>query len=84
MQRASASYKQKRDNPSLQVLSDHLRVGMPRTQVLEWLGPPDYSPTAGQDNYSASDSKRNLVIDYREGDRPTERVTKVESINVGD
>jgi len=84
LQRASVSYKQSRDEPSLRLINEHLRVGMPRSDVLTLLGPPDYSPTAGQDNSAAASSKDVLVIDYREDDRPTDRVTKIDLIKIAE
>jgi hypothetical protein len=84
LQRASAHYQERRDDPSLEVISHHLQVGMPRGQVTSLLGPPDYSPTDGQDYYSAADSKRVLVVDYRQDDRPTDRLAKFELILMGE
>jgi hypothetical protein len=38
---------------------------MPRAEVEQLLGEPDYSPTDGQYYYSSNRNKLGLVVDYR-------------------
>ncbi len=69
VEKASQHYRQHRDYASLNVLSNHLHKGIPRKEVEDLLGEPDYSPTEGQYHY-VSDPKdeygmtHTLVVQY--------------------
>jgi outer membrane protein assembly factor BamE (lipoprotein component of BamABCDE complex) len=84
LDRASASYRQNRDFGSLQLIHKHLHKGMPRRQVERVLGEPDYSPTDGQYYYSSSERTRVLVVDYREGEKVTDRLQRFDLDSIGE
>lgn len=96
-EQASRSYKAHRDYPSLEIISGHLRKGMARTEVIDLLGEPEYSPLAGQEYYS-SDRRETvrhgkqemqipvgLVVDYRdEQGRVTKRLQSLQLGRIGE
>ncbi len=70
---AAASYRQRKDAASLEVIHRHLRRGMPQAEVEGLLGGPDYSPIEGQEYYASrrdeveqSGPPPTLVVDYRD------------------
>ncbi|WP_420208957.1 hypothetical protein [Candidatus Electronema sp. JC] len=70
---AAASYRQRKDSDSLEVIHRHLRRGMPQAEVEGLLGEPDYSPIEGQQYYASrregaeqSGPPPTLVVDYRD------------------
>uniref|UniRef100_UPI0040559D69 hypothetical protein n=1 Tax=Candidatus Electronema sp. TaxID=2698783 RepID=UPI0040559D69 len=70
---AAASYRQRKDAASLEVIHRHLRKGMPQAEVEGLLGGPDYSPIEGQQYYASrrdeaeqSGPPPTLVVDYRD------------------
>ena len=86
LEEAAAEYRGTRDHDSLKYLAGQMHKGMPRAEVERLLGPPDYSPTDGQDYYSSDKRARieqdegldleitlGLVVDYRD---PRGRVTE--------
>lgn len=69
---AAASYQQRKDAASLEVIHRHLRKGMPQAEVEGLLGESDYSPIEGQQYYASrrDEAKQSgppptLVVDYR-------------------
>ncbi len=70
---AAASYRQRKDVASLEVIHRHLHRGMPQAEVEGLLGRPDYSPIEGQQYYASRREKKTtdgppptLVVDYRD------------------
>jgi len=70
---AAASYRQRKDSASLEVIHRRLRIGMPQAEVEGLLGEPDYSPIEGQQYYASrrdgteqSGPPPTLVVDYRD------------------
>jgi len=83
LERASHRYKQDRDFASLETITRSLRVGMSKVEVEALLGPPVYSPTDGQYNYSSTREDRLLVVDYRLDDQITDRLQHFDLMTVG-
>jgi outer membrane protein assembly factor BamE (lipoprotein component of BamABCDE complex) len=84
LERASRRYKQDRDDASLETIVRSLHTGMSKTEVESLLGPPDYSPTDGQYNYSSSARNRILVVDYRLDTRVTDRLQQFDLMTTGE
>ena len=84
LERASTRYKQDRDDGSLQTIARALHAGMTKTEVESLLGPPDYSPTPGQYNYSSTERNRILVVDYRLDTQVTDRLQHFELMTTGE
>lgn len=83
LQRASHRYQQDRDHASLETITRSLHIGMSKAEVESLLGPPVYSPTEGQYNYSSSREDRILVVDYRLNDQVTDRLQNFDLMTVG-
>ncbi|HHJ17497.1 MAG TPA: hypothetical protein ENJ80_12445 [Gammaproteobacteria bacterium] len=95
LDKASEKYRSDRDYKSLQIIYEHLSVGITRNDVESLLGEPDYSPTDGLYYYSSDqrvflkDQNRytspGLVVDYRDKrDVPTETLQRFQLRNVGE
>ena len=83
LERASHRYQHDRDYASLETITRSLHVGMSKAEVEALLGPPVYSPTDGQYNYSSTREDRILVVDYRLNDQLTDRLQQFDLMTVG-
>ena len=66
---AAANYRQHGDAASLRSVAAELKPGMPRSDVVQLLGPAAYSPTDNQDYYPTELRDQNgstlvLVVNY--------------------
>ncbi|WP_417913425.1 hypothetical protein [Candidatus Electronema sp. TJ] len=73
LMQAAASYRQRKDSASLEIIHLNLHRGMPQAEVEGLLGEPDYSPIEGQQYYASrwdgtkqSGPPPTLVVDYRD------------------
>ncbi len=92
LSRLSAGFRKEHDLRSLTLILGHLSLGMPRAEVEQILGRPDYSPIEGLYYYAVSDRKTEegtpigLIVEYRRTDvRTGETVLsgKLESLYLG-